>query len=111
MSVKERSSRKNDLAAFTLKEKTMHGTQKEVLGVLYENRILKWVTGCSAVFVLVWLGALCTNYWILVMSVDPEGLGVGTPPPGWEVPEGEKFLWSNSGLWRKCTNFGKVNNS
>ena len=80
-----------------------------MLAVLYENRLLKWVTAFSAVFVVVWLGALFTNYWILVMAKDPSGIGVRNPPAGWEVPEGEKFLWSNSGLWRKCTNFGKVN--
>ena len=64
--------------------------------VLYERRVLMFVSAINIVGVVVWLAAVATDYWIVVFPTNITSNGEGTI----------SHLWSHSGLWRKCEYFG-----
>ena len=64
--------------------------------VLYERRVLMFVSAINIVGVVVWLAAVATDYWIVVFPKNITSNGEGTMT----------YLWSHSGLWRKCQYFG-----
>ena len=76
-----------------------HSVNKEVSEVLYEKRLLTFITGLTGVGVLVWLVALATDYWIVVVANEEGGIEVASPSNGTAK---RAFLWSHSGLWKCC---------
>lgn len=82
-----------------------HETLEEVL---YERRLLKYVTGVVGIGVLTWFVAISTDYWIIAIKsnstetlVDPNVVQSLASYPAHD----RLFLWSHSGLWTKCSVF------
>jgi len=67
--------------------------------LLFERRVLTFVTCLLGVGLVSWLAAVSTDYWVVVVA----GYN-GT------VLEDKIYLWSHSGLWRKCHIFAFLNN-
>ncbi len=66
------------------------GKADSVQQVLYERRVLVFVTGLAFFGTAVWIAALATDYWIVVVPKAVNAtLGVDKP----------SFLWSHSGIW------------
>jgi uncharacterized membrane protein len=67
--------------------------------LLFERRVLTFVTAIVFCGLFVWLAAVSTNYWVIVVG----GLH------GLELPDkGLVFLWSHSGLWQRCDIFATL---
>lgn len=64
--------------------------------VLYERRLLMFVSAINIVGIVIWAAAVATDYWIVVFPKTITSNGDGTIT----------HLWSHSGLWRKCEYFG-----
>ena len=64
--------------------------------VLYERRVLMFVTAINIVGVMVWLTAVATDYWIVVF---PKSIALSTNATNTR-------LWSHHGLWRECVYYG-----
>ena len=64
--------------------------------VLYERRVLMFVTAINIVGVIVWLTAVATDYWIVVFPKSIASSTNGT----------NTRLWSHHGLWRECVYYG-----
>ena len=69
--------------------------------VLYERRVLMFVSAINIVGVIVWLTAVATDYWIVVFPIKLSSYSEG------KITR----LWSHSGLWRKCDYFGFPSNN
>lgn len=67
--------------------------------LLFERRVLTFVTCLLGVGLVSWLAAVSTDYWVVVVA----GYN-GT------VLEDKIYLWSHSGLWRKCHIFAFLTN-
>ncbi len=82
----------------------VHSLNKEVHEILFERRLLTFVTAMAGVGVVVWLAALATDYWIVVVAdqLDGDKTGVGGVGDNGGHKEGRQFLWSYSGLWKFC---------
>ena len=64
--------------------------------ILYERRVLMFVTAINIVGVIVWLTAVATDYWIVVF---PKSIALSTNGTN-------THLWSHHGLWRECVYYG-----
>lgn len=69
------------------------GADSEVKNLVYERRVLILVTAITALGVVAWLMALSTDYWVVVVADNPQLTSDSSP---------DMFLWSYSGLWKKC---------
>jgi len=90
---------------------------KEVAAVLYESRLLRFVTGVAVLGVSAWIAALASNYWTILVAREggvkvranaPESgdvLAVALAEAGQRDPAEVLFLWSHSGLWRTCATY------
>ncbi len=75
---------------------------REVSDILYERRLLTFVTGLAGLGVLAWLVALSTDYWIIVVPdadrlLEEQGVSLLNV-----TGDGKLLLWSHSGLWKCC---------
>ena len=73
----------------------MRTPENEVTQLLYERRVLTFVTAVTALGVVAWLAALSTDYWIIIVPEEPEAANI-------VFNDTTVFLWSYSGLWQKC---------
>jgi len=62
--------------------------------LLFERRVLTFVTALLGLGLVSWLTAISTDYWVVVVA-GYNGTVVGN----------KTFLWSHSGLWRQCDIF------
>ncbi len=67
----------------------------QVHQVLFERRILMLMTGLTWLGVVIWLVSVATDYWLVVVAAEP---GI---PATW-AGRNHYFLWSHSGLWKRC---------
>lgn len=80
----------------------MINTQEELQQVLFQRRVLTFVTGCTGLGFIAWIVALATDFWLIAV---PKVNANETAQIG-DI----QFLWSHSGLWRKCDFFNASNN-
>ncbi|CAB4062473.1 unnamed protein product [Lepeophtheirus salmonis] len=66
--------------------------------VIFESNLIKYATGLVSVAFILWIIAISTNYWVIVV-----GGSAGIPLNG--SLSGRTFLWSHSGLWKRCDYF------
>ena len=66
----------------------------EMQQVLFEQRVLMFVTLFTTLATFALFAAVGTDYWVLLIANDENGLKLNTTHIN--------FLWSHSGLWRKC---------
>ena len=67
--------------------------------LLFERRVLTFVTALLGLGLVSWLTAISTDYWVVVVA-GYNGTIVGN----------KTFLWSHSGLWRQCDIFAFLEN-
>ena len=67
--------------------------------LLFEKRVLTYVTFLLFLGLAIWMAAVFTDYWIVVVG-HQEGPEV----------ENKTFLWSHSGMWRRCDLYKTVEN-
>lgn len=63
--------------------------------ILFEKKVLTFVTGLLCFSIVLWLASVATDYWVIVVANGTDGFAVGS----------KLYLWSYSGLWRKCDIF------
>lgn len=97
---KSKPDREKQVVTMTVYRHKNPSKTDSVQQVLYERRVLTFVTAFSILGAAVWMAAVATDYWIIVipktvnMTINADGYLKGS------------FLWSHSGLWRKCDYFG-----
>ena len=67
----------------------------DIQQVLFERRVLMLVAMLTGLGSLTWLGAISTDYWTVVVANESEGRLILNHTQ-------IEFLWSHSGLWRRC---------
>ena len=67
--------------------------------LLFERRVLTFVTALLGLGLVSWLTAISTDYWVVLVA-GYNGTVVGN----------KTFLWSHSGLWRQCDIFAFLKN-
>lgn len=66
----------------------------DIQQVLFERRVLMFVAVLTGMGAVTWLGAISTDYWTVVVANENKGLILNNTHID--------FLWSHSGLWRRC---------
>eukprot|EP00096_Caligus_rogercresseyi_P000268 TRINITY_DN1066_c2_g1_i1.p1 TRINITY_DN1066_c2_g1~~TRINITY_DN1066_c2_g1_i1.p1 ORF type:complete len:286 (+),score=36.57 TRINITY_DN1066_c2_g1_i1:97-954(+) len=69
--------------------------EEDAYEVIFEASLIKYATGLVSLALVLWVGAISTNYWIVVVGGEE-----GIPLNG--SLSGRTFLWSHSGLWSRC---------
>lgn len=77
--------------------------QSDIQQVLFERRVLMIVTLVTGLGAITWLVAISTDYWTVVVANEDRGFILNNTQID--------FLWSHSGLWRRCDVYSALDRS
>ena len=98
-----------NIRKMTFRPPKKEGTEEENPAIaranfLFEHVALAMMTAFACVGGLIWMVAIATDYWVISISSSIEHL-IHNIDENSSLQHSDIFLWSYSGLWRRCDIF------